>query len=133
MQLADPVIRCRQTIQTNDLYSNMTLEMEALFRDAGFLGVARLRQSHYDWHLIYALVEWWRLETHTFHLLDGECTITLQDVSVLTGLPIDGRLVTGRVRREYLTLCQLLLGISPEPRDIRYSLVQSSWFKENFS
>ena len=133
MQLADPVIRCRRTIQTNDLYSNMTPEMEALLRDAGFLGVARLRQCHYDWHLISALVERWRPETHTFHLPDGECTITLQDVSVLTGLPIDGRPLTGRVRREYLALCQSLLGISPEPSDIRYSLVRSSWFKENFS
>ena len=133
MQLVDPVIRCRRIIQTNDLYANMTPEMEALLRDAGFLGVARLRQSHYDWHLIYALVERWRPETHSFHLPDGECTITLQDVSILTGFLIDGRPVTGRVRHEYLALCQSHLGIFPEPRDIRYSLVRSSWFKENFS
>ena len=104
----------------------MTPEMEALLRDAGFLRVARLRQCHYDCHLISILVERWRPETHTFHLSDGECTITLQDVSVLTGFPIDRRPVTGRVRHESLALCQSLLGIFSEPRDIRYSLVRSS-------
>ena len=63
----------------------------------------------------------WRVHNHT------------PGCSVLTGLLIDGRSLTGWVRREYLALCQSLLGISPEPSDIRYSLVRSSWFKENFS
>ena len=80
---------------TNNLYTNMTPEMEAILRDAGFLGVARLHQCHYDWHLISALVENWRLETHTFHLPGRECIITLQDVAILTGLPIDGHPITG--------------------------------------
>ena len=118
---------------TNNLYANMTPEMEALLRDAGFLGVARLRQCSYDWHLISALVERWRPETHTFHLPGGECTIMLQDVAILTGLPIDGRPITGRVQRNYLDLCQSLLGITPEPMNIRYSLVRSSWFMQHFS
>ena len=47
-----------------------------------------------DWHLITALVERWRPETHTFHMPEGECTITLHDMGVLTGLPIDGDAVT---------------------------------------
>jgi hypothetical protein len=45
--------------------------------------------------LIQGLVERWRLETHTFHLPFGEMTVTLQDVSVLWGLPIQGVPVGG--------------------------------------
>ena len=42
-----------------------------------------------DHGLILTLVERWRLETHMFHLLHGEMSITLQDVEVILGLPID--------------------------------------------
>ncbi|CAM0885012.1 unnamed protein product [Alopecurus aequalis] len=40
--------------------------------------------------LVTALVDRWRPETHTFHLPCGEMTITLQDVSMITALPISG-------------------------------------------
>ncbi|MFQ6624370.1 hypothetical protein Gotur_004307, partial [Gossypium turneri] len=45
-----------------------------------------------------ALVERWRPETHTFHLSCGECTVTLEDVALQLGLPIDGNAITGAVR-----------------------------------
>ena len=40
--------------------------------------------------LISAFVERWHRETSTFHLLVGELTITLDDVSSLLHLPISG-------------------------------------------
>ncbi|CAM0904178.1 unnamed protein product [Alopecurus aequalis] len=40
--------------------------------------------------LVTALVDRWRPETHTFHLPCGEMSVTLQDVSMITTLPIIG-------------------------------------------
>ncbi|KAK5833470.1 hypothetical protein PVK06_017306 [Gossypium arboreum] len=44
--------------------------------------------------LIFALVERWCPETCTFHFPCGECTITLEDVALQLGLPIDNSAVT---------------------------------------
>ena len=44
-----------------------------------------------------ALVDRWRPETHSFHLPCGELTMTLQDMAMISGLPINGQAVTGRV------------------------------------
>ena len=52
---------------------------------------------------------------------------------MLMGLPIDGNAITRRVRNDHIQLCEMLLGTSPVPPDINYSLVHSSWFKEIFS
>ncbi|KAM3280424.1 hypothetical protein ACQJBY_047298 [Aegilops geniculata] len=40
--------------------------------------------------LVSALADRWRPETHNFHLRTGEMTVTLEDVSLITGLAIDG-------------------------------------------
>ena len=50
----------------------------------------RSRQFPFDRSLISALVDRWRPKTHTFHMPFGEMAVTLQDVSMLTGLPISG-------------------------------------------
>ncbi|CAN0906008.1 Serine/threonine-protein phosphatase 7 long form homolog [Linum grandiflorum] len=47
--------------------------------------------------LCTALIERWRSETNTFHMYHGELTITLEDVSFITGLQVDG----GAVFKEY--------------------------------
>ena len=67
----------------------------AFLLDARFYGAYQIGHIQLDWALVTALVEHWRVETHTFHMSIGECTITLQDVEILTGLPIDGDSVTG--------------------------------------
>lgn len=40
---------------------------------------------------ITALVDRWRPETHSFHLRTGEMTVTLQDMSMILALPIEGK------------------------------------------
>ncbi|XP_075489396.1 serine/threonine-protein phosphatase 7 long form homolog [Primulina tabacum] len=63
--------------------------------DMGLYGIIRCGFFKYDNHLITALVERWRRETHTFHLRVGEATITLQDVELVWNLNINGFAVTG--------------------------------------
>ena len=47
-----------------------------------------------DHCLICAFVERWHEETLSFHLPFGEMTVTLDDVSCLLHLPIDGMLLS---------------------------------------
>jgi hypothetical protein len=46
---------------------------------------------------ITAMVDRWRLETHSFHLPCGEMTVILKDMTMILGLLIRGRPVTSRV------------------------------------
>jgi len=39
---------------------------------------------------LIALIDHWRPETHSFHLRTREMTVTLQDIAMITDLPIDG-------------------------------------------
>ncbi|CAI0461749.1 unnamed protein product [Linum tenue] len=41
-------------------------------------------------NLFTEMVGRWRKETHIFHLLEGEMTMTLKDVTMLIELPING-------------------------------------------
>ncbi|XP_071940085.1 serine/threonine-protein phosphatase 7 long form homolog [Coffea arabica] len=83
----------------------------------GFEGVLESGYQMIDHSLITSLVERWRSETHTFHLLVGEATVTLQDVEVLWGLHIDGPPVIGvdtyRSIQEWGAICEELIGFSP--------------------
>ena len=56
--------------------------IESLLSPVDFVDVAKLRHFKIDHHLVTALVERWRQNTHTFHLPIGECTITLEDVEL---------------------------------------------------
>ncbi|KAL4390484.1 hypothetical protein AHAS_Ahas03G0149700 [Arachis hypogaea] len=46
-------------------------------QEAGFGDAVPLRNFVFDNTLIMAFVERWRIEIHTFHLLWGECAITV--------------------------------------------------------
>ncbi|CAI0560574.1 unnamed protein product [Linum tenue] len=53
----------------------------------------------FDNNMLTTLVERWRRETHTFHLLEGEATITLKDIALLTDLPINGEAIIGSSKK----------------------------------
>ncbi|MBA0763250.1 hypothetical protein Gotri_012730 [Gossypium trilobum] len=73
--------------------------IENYLREASFWHVATIgRGCKLDLNLISALIEMWRPETHTFHLPCGEITITLEDVQLQLGLPVDRSALTGSVQ-----------------------------------
>ncbi|CAN1779634.1 Serine/threonine-protein phosphatase 7 long form homolog, partial [Linum perenne] len=83
--------------------------------------------------LVTALLERWRSETNTFHLVSGEATITLEDVEVLTGLPTTGLLVLAELdNRSTSDICEQWLGVAPLPRAITGNTVRVSWVKGLF-
>ncbi|KAK5842478.1 hypothetical protein PVK06_004842 [Gossypium arboreum] len=81
-----------QAIMTNDrvlegfihnLSKGPITKIYGYLQNTGFLHASRmLRGCKLDPTLISALVERWRLKTHAFHLLCGECTITLEDIAL---------------------------------------------------
>ncbi|XP_075087796.1 serine/threonine-protein phosphatase 7 long form homolog [Nicotiana tabacum] len=85
----------------------------------GFYRIIEIGRFQFDWASIIAMIERWRSEAHTFHLPIGEATITLEDVEVLFGQPVDGILVDyphalrDYTRVDYLHMLQRLTGFQP--------------------
>ncbi|MFQ6646273.1 hypothetical protein Gotur_018897 [Gossypium turneri] len=69
--------------------------IENYLRETGFLNVANIGQGcKLDLKPISSFIERMRPEMHTFHLPCGECTITLEDIQLQLGLPVDGSVLT---------------------------------------
>ena len=88
-------------------------EVVDIIKALGLEGLLRTLGREIDHGLITVLVEQWRPETHTFHMPHGEVTITLQNVEVLLGLPIDGDAITGSTQKEWENVCHEYLGFRP--------------------
>ncbi|KAL8157193.1 hypothetical protein AgCh_002050 [Apium graveolens] len=123
------MLKCRRKNPNNeDDLPPLDLRMVPLLQSTGFHGVAQVASLQLDWSLISALVERWRPETHTFHLPMGEVTITLPDVGVLLGLPLDGDAVISDVTpgpdMSWRSYVAELFGRDPDPK--RHEWIQSS-------
>ena len=79
----------------------------------GLEGLFKVPELEVDHVLITTLVERWHLETHTFHLLHGEMGITLQDIEVMLGVPVDGLLVVRKTNLKWKDVCTELLDYQP--------------------
>ena len=81
-----------------------------------------------------ALVDRWRTETHSFHLPYGEMTMTLEDMAMISGLPINGQPVTGHVHAvNWRARVAVLIGVEPDaPLAGRpdSAKVKQTWLKE---
>jgi hypothetical protein len=89
------LLHCRRREAVRERSGRFHPRFIPYLQQAGFYGIAKLGFIKMDWALITTLVERWRQETHTFHLPHGEMTITLQDVEVMLGLPVDGEVLVG--------------------------------------
>jgi hypothetical protein len=87
---------------------------------------------------LMALVDRWRPETHMFHLTCGETTMTLQDVAMILGLPIDGHPVCGPMSPSgWRDFVRPAIGIRPldvpiDQKDKKSLGVHSGWLIANF-
>ncbi|KAG9449999.1 hypothetical protein H6P81_009964 [Aristolochia fimbriata] len=118
-----------QTLRHWPMDERMLPNVEA----AGFGALHRVQWLILDKPLITALEERWRSETNTFHLANGEMTITLEDVVVLLGLRVDGDAVTGSTRGDWMELARVFLGVELPPGSFQGGRLSLSWLRGQFS
>ncbi|KAL6137491.1 hypothetical protein ACLB2K_062783 [Fragaria x ananassa] len=82
------VLRCHEHTSMLEHWK-LTPRQMVLVEKAGFGYFRTIPTIILDNSLISALVERWRRETNTFHLPVGEMTITLEDVALILGLPVE--------------------------------------------
>ncbi|XP_073362449.1 serine/threonine-protein phosphatase 7 long form homolog [Aegilops tauschii subsp. strangulata] len=116
-------------------------------REAGllpFIQLVRRSTPPNNAAALTALIDHWRPETHTFHLRAGEMTVMLQDIAMITGLPIDGNPLCMNTDSDgWRAQMHALIGmVPPEPRepeaeDKKMERVAAgatfTWISSNFS
>ncbi|XP_057746884.1 serine/threonine-protein phosphatase 7 long form homolog [Arachis stenosperma] len=98
----------------------------------GFYHVSQIGIVQCQKTLVNALIERWHPDTHTFHLPIGECVVTLEDVALVLGLPIDGLPVTGMTMSSFEAMeaeCLLQFGVAPREEDCRSSCIKLTWLR----
>ncbi|XP_072089574.1 serine/threonine-protein phosphatase 7 long form homolog [Arachis hypogaea] len=111
----------------SDLYSPI---VETHLRETGYYHVSHIGIVQCQSAMINALIERWRPETHTFHFLVGECSVSLEDVAMILGLLTNEIPVTGPTMSSFETLeaeCLHHFGVAPRKMDYRGSFIKMTW------
>ncbi|XP_017417859.2 protein MAIN-LIKE 1-like [Vigna angularis] len=103
-----------------------------ILHGAGFIHILQASSMEISHNLVTALVERWRVKTHTFHFPHGETTITLEDVALQLGLTIEGQVVTGISSGPLTVFCHQLLGDVPPENCVRGNKIKLSWLNNTF-
>ena len=100
---------------------------------AGFHSIYRLGHIMINWPLITCLFKILQPETHTFHILVGEMTITLQDVAIILGLRIHRPAVIETCVFNVAELCGELLSVIPPTDALKGSAISIRWLCDQLS
>uniref|UniRef100_A0A0Q3VTD5 Aminotransferase-like plant mobile domain-containing protein n=1 Tax=Setaria italica TaxID=4555 RepID=A0A0Q3VTD5_SETIT len=84
-----------------------------------------------DGSLLTAMVNRWRPETHISHLPCGEMIVTMQDVAMILGLPLEGLPVTGIIQKMHISIRPPELEEGDNSK--KTSGVSFAWLREVFS
>jgi len=103
-----------------------------LIDQASFGHVLKVDNMKINHLMVTTLCERWRIETHTFHMSLAEITITLEDVSLQLGVPIDGEPITGSSSRNLMELYQELLGDIPPENMFTGNRIKLLWLNTRF-
>ncbi|KAL5137768.1 Serine/threonine-protein phosphatase 7 long form [Glycine soja] len=115
----DRKLHIRRVVATYQGEEQIPEQIFPFLQQSGFSWIIKMGYLKINASLISALIERWRPETHTFHMRCGECTITLQDVSVLLGISVDGLPLIGPTNLDWADLCEELLGVRPQEGEIK--------------
>ena len=127
------IIRPRYTsVWTLNHLDQIDNRVKNLINLAGYGRIINVGKVDINQHLVSALVERWRMETHTFHFPHGEATITLQDVALQLGLKIDGLPVTGFITDNVRAVCQTLLRETPPDKYVKGKMIYLTWLWQKF-
>ena len=128
----DKKLHIRIVVPTYQGQEEIPEEIIPLLRQSGFYWIIKMMHLKINAALITVLIERWRPETHTFHMRCEECTITLQDVSVLLGLRVEESPLIGLTNLSWTDLCEELLGVRPEEGELQGNMIKLSWLAHHF-
>ncbi|KAL5170181.1 Serine/threonine-protein phosphatase 7 long form [Glycine soja] len=129
----DQKLHIRRVVPTYQGEEEISEQIFSFLQQSGFYWIMKMGYLKINVSVISALIERWRLETHTFHMRCRECTITLQDISVLLGLRVIGLPLIGPTNLNWANLCEELLGVRPQEGEIKGSVVKLSWLAHHFA